>query len=182
MLLLASCTQLANKQQDTTFAADTSSQDTAYQPDTSHPLYINTGNTNPQEVVAFAQRFTGTPYVYASTNPAKGFDCSGFITHVFNHFNITVPRTSAGFTDVPREIPVSAAKPADLILFTGTDSTVPVVGHMGIVVYNENDSLAFIHASSGKANGVTTTPLNDYYRSRFVKVIRVFRQGTQASL
>jgi len=37
--------------------------------------------------------------------------------------------------------------------------------------------LLFIHSSSGKANGVTITPLNDYYKGRFVKVIRIFPQN-----
>jgi cell wall-associated NlpC family hydrolase len=67
--------------------------------------------------------------------------------------------------------------PGDLILFTGTDSSDRRVGHMGIIVSNENDSLRFIHSSSGKANGVTITPLNEYYKGRFMKVIRVFRQN-----
>jgi hypothetical protein len=47
---------------------------------------------------------------------------------------------------------------------------------MGIVVSN-SDSLRFIHSSSGKANGVTITPLNKYYLGRFVKTIRVFPQN-----
>jgi len=62
-------------------------------------------------------------------------------------------------------------------LFTGTDSTIRRVGHMGIVVYNDNDELLFIHSNSGKAHGVIIAPLNDYYKSRFVKVIRVFPQN-----
>jgi len=48
---------------------------------------------------------------------------------------------------------------------------------MGIVIYNGKDELLFIHSSSGKANGVTITPLNDYYKGRFVKVIRIFPQN-----
>jgi cell wall-associated NlpC family hydrolase len=135
---------------------------------------INTGNVSPSSVVAFAQTLKGVPYKYASTDPKQGFDCSGFITYVFNHFNIRVPRSSIDFTNVGTEVPVNNARPGDLILFTGTDSTIPVVGHMGIVLNNANSSLEFIHSSSGKAHGVTTNPLQGYYQTRFVKVIRVF--------
>ena len=52
---------------------------------------------------------------------------------------------------------------------------------MGIIISNDNSQVQFIHASSGKADGVTITPLNDYYKSRFVKVIRVFMQNDVAS-
>lgn len=138
---------------------------------------IETGNTTPQEILTFAQTLIGTPYKYASTDPVQGFDCSGFITYVFNHFNISVPRTSAGFTNVGRKIETAEAKPGDIILFTGTDSSIRVVGHMGIITSNEDQNIQFIHSTSGKADGVTITPLNDYYKGRFVKIIRVFKQN-----
>jgi cell wall-associated NlpC family hydrolase len=74
---------------------------------------------------------------------------------------------------VGTEVSTTQAKAGDLILFTGTDSTERFVGHMGIVVDN-SDSLRFIHSSSGKAAGVTITPLNNYYKGRYVKTIRIF--------
>src|SRR5688572_30021886 len=39
---------------------------------------------------------------------------------------------------------------------------------------NSNGDLQFIHSSSGKAYGVTVSPLKGYYSGRFVKVIRIF--------
>lgn len=135
---------------------------------------IDTGIVRPDSLVAFARTLLGVPYLYASTDPAKGFDCSGFITYVFNHFKITVPRSSVDFTNYGKTISLHTAKPGDLILFTGTDSTIHTVGHMGIVESIRNDTLRFIHSSSGKANGVVISPLGNYYRGRFVKIIRVF--------
>ena len=143
---------------------------------------INTGLTVPDSLVAFGKSLVGIPYLYASSDPAKGFDCSGFITHVFNHFGIAVPRSSVDFTDVGIEIPTEIAAPGDLILFTGTDSTIRVVGHMGIVESNEHGNLLFLHSTSGKAYGVTISPLKGYYEGRFVKVIRVFPQIHFAAL
>jgi cell wall-associated NlpC family hydrolase len=134
---------------------------------------INTGKTSRQELLQYAETLLGVPYKYASTDPAQGFDCSGFITYVFNHFNITVPRSSVDFTNVGTEVNDREARTGDLILFTGTDSLVRIVGHMGIVTEN-TDSLRFIHSTSGKADGVTITALNNYYRGRFVKVINIF--------
>jgi cell wall-associated NlpC family hydrolase len=135
---------------------------------------INTGNTQPEALVSFAKSLIGTPYKYGSTDPVNGFDCSGFITYVFNHFNISVPRSSIDFTDYNTEVEPDRSKPGDIILFTGTDSTVREVGHMGIITAANNHEIEFIHSTSGRANGVTITTLNDYYRGRFVKVIRVF--------
>lgn len=125
-----------------------------------------------RQLVDFAQTLLGIPYRFASSNPLVGFDCSGFITHVFNHFHIEVPRSSVDFTNAGKEIALSNARAGDLILFTGTIDTIRIVGHMGIVTENI-DTLQFIHSTSGKAFGVTVSVLNKAYQRRFVKVIRV---------
>ena len=136
---------------------------------------INTGKTTPAELISFARTCLGIPYKYASTDPKQGFDCSGFITYTFNHFGIAVPRTSADFTNVKHEVPLAQAGPGDLILFTGTDSTNRVVGHMGIVVTDPGEDLQFIHSTSGRDNGVTISTMTKGYRQRFVKLIRIFK-------
>ncbi|MEJ7672522.1 MAG: NlpC/P60 family protein [Chitinophagaceae bacterium] len=78
---------------------------------------------HPEALVAFAESLIGVPYRYGSTDPKVGFDCSGFITYVFNHFQIKVPRSSIDFTNVGKEIPFTEARRGDIIFFTGTDST-----------------------------------------------------------
>jgi cell wall-associated NlpC family hydrolase len=128
---------------------------------------------SPEEVLAYAKTLIGTPYKYGSVDPAAGLDCSGFITHVFNHFSIQVPRSSIDFTNYGVTVNMADAMPGDLILFTGTDSLSVVVGHMGIVTDVSQPVLRFIHSTSGKAYGVTITELNAHYRKRFVKIIRI---------
>ena len=149
--------------------------DSAMAMDSSHPEenFIDTKNVSPEDLVAFALRWQHIPYLYASADPNRGFDCSGFIYFVFNHFNIDVPRSSVEFTEMGRLVSKEEARKADLILFTGTDSLIQEVGHMGIVIDN-SDSLRFIHSSSGKAQGVTITALNEHYIQRFVSVRRIF--------
>ena len=135
-----------------------------------------TNITNPisaEQLLNYAKTLIGTPYKYASINPAEGLDCSGFITHVFNHFGIEVPRSSVDFTNYGTTINLQDAKPGDLVLFTGTDSTSTIVGHMGIITDNINGGINFIHSTSGKQYGVTITELNKYYLKRFVKVTRI---------
>lgn len=130
-------------------------------------------NSFPEELIAYAKTLIGIPYKYASVNPAEGFDCSGFITYVFNHFSVQVPRSSVDFTDFGITINRSDAETGDLILFKGTDTAAAAVGHMGIITQNIDGKILFIHSTSGKAYGVTITPLNSYYLKRFVKIIRI---------
>jgi cell wall-associated NlpC family hydrolase len=136
------------------------------------PRTINTKNVSPDDLVKFAEKLIGVKYRYGSMIKEKGFDCSGFINYVFNHFNISVLRTTVEFTNAGKEIPVKYSKPGDLILFTGSDANSGVVGHMGIVTENKNGELKFIHASSSR--GVMISGMNSYFLPRFVKVNRVF--------
>jgi len=142
-----------------------------------HISTIETGTTTPAELVSFAQTLKGTPYKYGSTDPKEGFDCSGFVTYVFNHFGIKVPRTSVDFNGVQKPISIKDAKPGDLVLFTGTDSTVRTVGHMGIIVSATKGEVTFIHATSGRKYQVTETPMNIDYKNRYMKTIRIFPQN-----
>jgi cell wall-associated NlpC family hydrolase len=140
-------------------------------------VVIRTGNVQPRQVIEFAKTLIGTKYQYGSTDPAVGFDCSGFITYVFKHFNIQVPRSSIDFTEVGRTVALDSVKAGDLILFSGTDSTEKHVGHMGIITSNQDGAIEFIHSTSGKQFGVTITPLSRYYMGRFRRVARVFPQN-----
>lgn len=144
--------------------------------DSTDTLLVNNINSItgsfPQTLIAYAKTLIGTPYKYASVNPAEGLDCSGFITTVFNHFNIKVPRSSVDFTNYGITVDSAITKPGDLILFTGTDSLSTIVGHMGIITATDDGVINFIHSTSGKAYGVVVTQLNNYYRKRFVKIIR----------
>jgi NlpC/P60 family len=138
------------------------------------PNYADSGKRVSQEqLLAYAKTLIGTPYKYASADPAQGLDCSGFITHVFNHFSINVPRSSIDFTNYGITVDLADAVTGDLILFTGTDTLSDVVGHMGIVTEVVDDELQFIHSTSGKAYSVTISKLNPHYKKRFVKVIRI---------
>lgn len=140
------------------------------------PVIINTKNIAADSIVDFAKTLIGVRYKYGSAIKEQGFDCSGFITYVFNHFKIQVPRISKDFTNAGTPVSLDESKPGDLILFTGTDTTGWVVGHMGIITQNENGKIQFIHSASGKSIGVIISGMSKYFETRFVKVIRVFNE------
>lgn len=129
----------------------------------------------PERIVAFAKTQVGVPYKYCSMDPDGGFDCSGFVNYVFNHFNIKVPRSSIDFTNVGESVALSDAMPGDLVLFTGTNPHKKVVGHIGIVTANDHGDITFIQSTSGAAYGVVISPLDKGYMERFVKVVRIVK-------
>jgi cell wall-associated NlpC family hydrolase len=132
----------------------------------------STGVIDRTAVITYAKTLKGIRYKYACADPKVGFDCSGFVMYVFNHFQIEVPRSSVDFTNKGTTVELADARPGDVILFTGTNSKVRRVGHVGIVT-QAGDSLTFIHASSGSAHAITETRLIPHYQRRFMKVIRV---------
>ena len=71
---------------------------------------INTKNTDPDSVVNFAESLVGTRYKYGSSIKENGFDCSGFVTYVFKHFDISVPRISRDFTNAGTSVPIDKSK------------------------------------------------------------------------
>jgi cell wall-associated NlpC family hydrolase len=132
------------------------------------------GSAKRDSLVTFAKTLIGTPYLYAGTDPAKGFDCSGFINYVFNHFNVTVPRSSYDFINAGKKIPLDSCQEGDLILFTGTNPQERTIGHIGIVCETKTKWPSFIHSSSGKANSVTITSMESvFYQDRFVAAVDV---------
>lgn len=135
-------------------------------------ITIETGKTKANDVIQYAETFIGVPYVYGSSNPTKGFDCSGFVWYVFKHFGIQSPRVSTDFTNCGREVSLKECKPGDIILFTGRDASSGKVGHLGFICENKNGKITFLHAATSK--GVSKSGFNSYYIPRFVKVNRVF--------
>ncbi|MEO7444165.1 MAG: C40 family peptidase [Ferruginibacter sp.] len=139
------------------------------------PRIINAGNVSATEVVTYAERFLHVPYLWAGTSPDKGFDCSGLIFYTFRQFKINTPRVSKEFTNAGTEVSTLNSMRGDIILFTGSDPSSGVVGHMGLITENHNGIIRFIHAASGEGAGVIISPMSTYYVQRFVKVIRVFK-------
>ncbi|NOQ73773.1 MAG: NlpC/P60 family protein [Crocinitomix sp.] len=127
-------------------------------------------------IVQYAQQLIGVPYLWGGSSKS-GFDCSGFVHHVFKHFGIPVSRTSRGYKDKGEEVVLTESNPGDVILFTGTNAAVRQIGHVGIILRNANGTIDFIHSSSSKKHyGVTITRYNaSGYVKRFLRVINILK-------
>lgn len=137
-------------------------------------IAINPVETNislRDSIVDFGMELLGTPYVVAASGK-DGFDCSGFVYHVFQHHNIQVPRSSTQFVHFGKEIPIEKVKKGDILVFLSP--TKNVIGHVGIVTNAKGKESDFIHASSGRDMKVIITSLkNEGYARRFVKAVDV---------
>lgn len=122
-------------------------------------------------IVAYGMKYLGTPYETAGCSE-NGFDCSGFVYFVFQHFDIKTPRSSSAFEDFGKEIPIDLVEKGDVLLFLSP--TRNEIGHIGIVSKVDGMKSDFIHSSSGREMQVIVTNLtNKGYTQRFVKAIRV---------
>jgi cell wall-associated NlpC family hydrolase len=109
-----------------------------------------------------ALRFLGVPYVFGGTS-TSGFDCSGFVQHVFAMLGVGLPRTADAQYDVGRPA-VGGPRPGDLVFF----DTYGGVSHVGIYLGKGQ----FVHASS--SHGVMVSHLSDsYWAARYVGAKRL---------
>jgi len=115
----------------------------------------------------------GTPYKWGGTT-TEGFDCSGFILHIFNQFKIELPRTSKEQSLFGTLVEQVDLMPGDLVFFN-TDGK--GVSHAGIYLGNDQ----FAHSSSSK--GVIISKLSDtYYKQRYTGARRVIAEPINLTL
>jgi len=118
-----------------------------------------------------AKAFLGTPYRYGGRSP-KGFDCSGFVSFVFDSFGVALPRSSVHQAKQGESIDLDEIQPGDLLFFK-TRGKQNRISHVGIYMGDGQ----FIHAGSwGSRKGrcVKVSELDgDYYVKRLVSARRV---------
>jgi cell wall-associated NlpC family hydrolase len=122
-------------------------------------------------IVSYALGLLGTRYAEGACSK-DGFDCSGFVYFVFQHFKVQVPRSSSQFKDFGKEVPIDKVKKGDILVFLSP--TRNAIGHVGIVTDPKGKESDFIHASSGSEMKVIISSLKqEGYTRRFVKAVNV---------
>ena len=109
-----------------------------------------------------AMRFLGVPYVFGGTTTG-GFDCSGYVQHVFAMMGVHLPRTADAQFDAAHRIKGQPLT-GDLVFFQTYTSG---VSHVGISLGGDR----FVHASGP---GVMVSSLHDsYWAKRYLGARRV---------
>ena len=119
------------------------------------------------ELVIQAMGLLGVPYKRGGMSEEKGFDCSGFVRHMFEKsVGLVLPRRAEEQAKVTEEINRSELKPGDLVFFNTMKRT---FSHVGIYVGDGK----FIHAPRpGKA--VRVDDMREaYWQKRFNGARRV---------
>ena len=79
-----------------------------------------------------AEKYLGFPYVWGGSSPSTSFDCSGFVSYVYNQCGWSFGRLGAqGLYNISTR--TSSPRPGDLVFFVGTYDTAGI-SHVGIYV------------------------------------------------
>lgn len=120
---------------------------------------------NVSNLLAYAQRFLSTPYVWGGTVPS-GFDCSGFTQYVFRNFGVDINRTSE--EQFASGVPVNKAnlQPGDLVFFSTYAAGATHVG-----IYIGNDLMV-----DAQDMGVSIDNINNsYWASKYIGARRYIK-------
>jgi cell wall-associated NlpC family hydrolase len=137
-----------------------------------------------QRILTAAVSYVGYPYVWGGTDPARGFDCSGFVWRVYK---LTAYADGGPLADTLRgrttyelsgEVParqriakVESLEPGDVLFFgKGPRSKPAQIDHTGIYLGN-----GWMVHSSG--NGTTIAPFDGWYRTSFAWARRPLREA-----
>ncbi|ANZ19181.1 cell wall-associated hydrolase, invasion-associated protein [Streptomyces noursei ATCC 11455] len=87
------------------------------------------GSGRAEAAVAAVRAAVGAPYAWGSTGPSS-FDCSGLTQWAYAQAGISLPRTSQAQRGAGARVPLSQARPGDLVIYRSDAS------HVGMYVGN----------------------------------------------
>ena len=172
-------TKTSNEKTTSTSTTKTTSTSTTEKTTvTSQATTSSTNTEKGQQVVTYAKKFLGVPYVYGGASKS-GFDCSGFTMYVYKNFGISMSHGAIAQSKLGKAVKYSKSsassikenlQPGDLVFFLEY-KTMDEIGHCGIYIGEGK----FIHASSGTGHCVKIDSLlpGQYYNKRFCAARRV---------
>jgi cell wall-associated NlpC family hydrolase len=129
-----------------------------------------------ENIVTYSKHYLGLPYHRGSKGP-RYFDCSGFTSFIFNNFGYNLSFGCVEQVNQGAKVDKEKLKTGDLIFFKGRNIKSSRVGHVGIVIANDDGNITFIHACN---RGVVIENLNEsaYYKPRYVTGRRIITENS----
>jgi cell wall-associated NlpC family hydrolase len=102
--------------------------------------FVDRATATAQDAIDQAMDLLGIRYRRGGTSPEAGFDCSGFVTHVFREgLGLMLPRSSREMSKSGEVISRDELRPGDLVFFNTMRKT---FSHVGIYLGDNQ----FVHA------------------------------------
>ncbi|HFB2598987.1 TPA: C40 family peptidase [Neisseria gonorrhoeae] len=123
---------------------------------------------NADELIGSAMGLLGIAYRYGGTSVSTGFDCSGFMQHIFKRaMGINLPRTSAEQARMGAPVARSELQPGDMVFFRTLGGS--RISHVGLYIGNNR----FIHAPRTGKNIEITSLSHKYWSGKYAFARRV---------
>lgn len=118
-------------------------------------------NDTLNDLAFYALSLAGTPYRYGGNSPDTGFDCSGFVGHVFRQtLGIELPRSSHEINELGEQVSTGDLRPGDLVFY---NTMKRAFSHVGIYLGEGR----FVHSPSS-GGGIRVENMNQsYWQKRF---------------
>ena len=168
-LLFFSCTKRTYISEEVVYSVDGNTESVI--DNSSKPDKTNVNVRDEQElissVIEYAHSLEGTPYKWGGTTPA-GFDCSGFVQHVYAHFGVKIPRMPADLAAISSKVGLENVKPGAFVYCNVSSGE---IGHVALVISSSGDDFEMIHATS-KGVVVNSFSQYDYWKIRYLFATR----------
>jgi cell wall-associated NlpC family hydrolase len=134
---------------------------------TQAPLIAESSVEAASQLVMQAFSLLGTHYKFGGDSPEAGFDCSGFIRHIYDTaLGKVLPRTSFEMSRLGSTVNIENLAPGDLVFF---NTRRRAFSHVGVYIGEGR----FIHSPS-KGRAVEIVDMHDrYWTKRFNGARRV---------
>lgn len=113
------------------------------------------------DLVIYAMSLADTPYRYGGNSADSGFDCSGFVGHVYRQtLGVSLPRTSRDISRIGTPITRSELRPGDLVFYNTQRAS---FSHVGIYIGDGK----FVHSPKSGDRVRTEQMQMRYWQERF---------------
>ena len=120
-------------------------------------------------LIKSADKYLGTPYKYASTDPKKGFDCSGLVYTVAKQNQLDLPRSSSLMASAAPHISWKKATTGDLVFFGDHGR----IHHVAWVEKNSGDELQVIHSTNQLGVISENVLASSYWKKRILFAVDI---------